>query len=139
MAEVTTVQLEKIVVRELKGIRKYPRQTYNEIILDLIKKTRAPKKGSEYDNFIRESQKAKMRELWDNKEDEAWGVKLDQIADSLEELLKQVKVLEKEGAYPPESRFKKSSVKRLDRALASVRKGGANRYRTFEEFAKAVS
>lgn len=139
MAEVTTVQLEKRVVRELRGIRKYPRQTYNEVILDLIKKTRAPKKGSGYDDFVKESQRAKMRELWGNKEDEAWGVKLDQIADSLEELLKQVKVLEKEGAYPPESRFRKSSVKRLDRALESVRKGGANRYRTFEEFAKAVS
>jgi transposase len=139
MAGVTTVQLEKRVVRELRGIRKYPRQTYNEIISDLIKKTRVSKKGSGLGAFIQEGQRAKMRELWDNKEDEAWDAKLEQLADSLEDLLKQVKVLEKEGTYPPESRFRKRSLFRLDRALENVRKGNVSHYRTFEEFAKEVS
>ncbi len=72
MEEVTTVQLEKKVVRELKGIRKYPRQTYNEIISDLIKNAKGSKKRNQYDDFIHKIQQAKMRELWDNKEDEAW-------------------------------------------------------------------
>ena len=35
--EATTVQLKKSVVKELKEIRKYPRETYNETILNLIK------------------------------------------------------------------------------------------------------
>ena len=35
--EATTIQLKKSVVKELKSIRKYPRETYNEIISDLIK------------------------------------------------------------------------------------------------------
>ena len=72
MTEVTTVQLEKKVVRELKGIKKYPRQTYNELISDLIKNAKVSKKGSQYDDFIHKIQQTKMKELWDNKEDEAW-------------------------------------------------------------------
>ena len=35
--EVTTIQLKKSVVKELKTIRRYPRETYNEIISNLIK------------------------------------------------------------------------------------------------------
>ena len=35
--DATTIQLKKSVVDELKSIRKYPRETYNETISDLIK------------------------------------------------------------------------------------------------------
>jgi hypothetical protein len=72
MKEATTIQLKKSVVKELKSIRKYPRETYNEIICDLIKIAKDSKKRSQYDDFIHKIQQAKMKELWDNEEDEAW-------------------------------------------------------------------
>ena len=72
MKEATTIQLKKSVVKELKSIRKYPRETYNETISDLIKIAKVSKKKSQYDEFIHKIQQAKMKELWDNVEDEAW-------------------------------------------------------------------
>jgi hypothetical protein len=72
MKEATTIQLKKSVVKELKSIRKYPRETYNEIISNLIKISKDSKKRRQYDEFIHKIQQAKMKELWDNQEDEAW-------------------------------------------------------------------
>ena len=72
MKEATTIQLKKSVVKELKSIRKYPRETYNETISDLIKIAKNSKKKTQYDEFIHKIQQAKMKELWDNEEDEAW-------------------------------------------------------------------
>lgn len=75
MKDTTTVQLRKSVVRELKAIKKYPRQTYNEIITDLVnsvKRVNNQKTSSQYDDFIHAMQQQKMKELWDNEEDEAW-------------------------------------------------------------------
>src|SRR4030042_1850703 len=37
MKEATTIQLNKSVVKDLKNIKKYPRETYNETISGLIK------------------------------------------------------------------------------------------------------
>jgi S-adenosylmethionine:diacylglycerol 3-amino-3-carboxypropyl transferase len=68
----TTIQLSKIVVQELKNIRKYPRETYNETILNLIKTAKESKNRKQYDEFLHTIQQAKMKELWDNDEDEAW-------------------------------------------------------------------
>jgi hypothetical protein len=70
--DATTIQLKKSIVKELKSIRKYPRETYNEIIADLIKTAKESKKPRQYDEFIHKIQQAKMKELWDNEEDEAW-------------------------------------------------------------------
>jgi len=70
--EATTIQLKKSVVKELKGIRRYPRETYNEIISNLIKLAKESKNRRQYDEFLHKIQQAKMRELWDNTEDEAW-------------------------------------------------------------------
>jgi hypothetical protein len=72
MKEATTIQLKKSVVKELKSIRKYPRETYNETISDLIKIAKKSKKITQYDEFIHKIQQAKMKQLWDNEEDEAW-------------------------------------------------------------------
>ncbi|MGA2386242.1 MAG: hypothetical protein ABSG33_06895 [Candidatus Bathyarchaeia archaeon] len=72
MKDATTIQLKKSVVRELKSIKKYPRETYNEIISDLIKTSKDSKKRRQYDEFLHTIQQAKMKELWDNVEDEAW-------------------------------------------------------------------
>ena len=70
--EVTTIQLKKSVVKELKNIRKYPRETYNETISNLIKTAKESRKSKQYDEFLHKIQQAKMKELWDNEEDEAW-------------------------------------------------------------------
>ncbi len=68
----TTIQLKKSVVKELKNIKKYPRETYNEVILNLIKTAKESRKRRQYDEFLHRIQQAKMKELWDNEEDEAW-------------------------------------------------------------------
>ena len=39
----------------------------------MIKSFNKTKKGYRYDKFLRKIQQAKMKELWDNKEDETWG------------------------------------------------------------------
>ena len=70
--EATTIQLKKSVVKELKGIRRYPRETYNEIISNLIKLAKESKNRRQYDEFIHKIQQVKMKELWRNEEDEAW-------------------------------------------------------------------
>jgi hypothetical protein len=72
MKDATTIQLKKSVVKELKSIRKYPRETYNETISDLIKIARNSIKRRQYDEFIHKIQQEKMKELWDNDEDEVW-------------------------------------------------------------------
>jgi len=70
--EVTTIQLKKSVVKQLKTIRRYPRETYNEIITNLIKTAKDSRNRRQYDEFIHTIQQVKMKELWDNEEDEAW-------------------------------------------------------------------
>ncbi len=68
----TTIQLEKKVVDLLQKSREYPRQTYNELIKSMLNVFRSVKNKNQYDEFLHKVQQAKMKELWDNKEDEAW-------------------------------------------------------------------
>lgn len=72
MKNVTTIQIEKPVLEELKKSKQHPRQTYSETILNLTKIAKACKLKNQYDEFLHKIQQAKMKELWDNKEDEAW-------------------------------------------------------------------
>ncbi len=67
--EITTIQLSKSVVDELKQIKKYPRETYNELILDLIENF---KESKEFDKFVQEAQKNKMKELWEDGDYSEW-------------------------------------------------------------------
>ncbi len=69
---VTTIQLNKKVVEELKSTREYPEQTYNSLIEKMIENFKLSKQRNQYDKFLHQIQKKKMKELWDNKEDEAW-------------------------------------------------------------------
>jgi len=69
---ITTVQLDKSLVNNLKEIKEYPRQTYNELISRMIEIFKSIKKKSQYDEFLHKIQQQKMKELWDNREDEAW-------------------------------------------------------------------
>ena len=68
----TTIQLDKKVVKSLQEAKEYPRQTYNELIKHMISIFKAVKERNQYDEFLHKVQQAKMKELWDNKEDEAW-------------------------------------------------------------------
>ena len=69
---VTTVQLDKSLVNNLKEIKEYPRQTYNELISRMIEIFKNIKKKNQYDEFLHKIQQQKMKEIWGNKEDEAW-------------------------------------------------------------------
>jgi len=68
----TTIQIDKSVVNSLKKIKAYPRQTYNELIKQMIQLFKNVKKRNQYDEFLHKIQQTKMKELWDNKQDEEW-------------------------------------------------------------------
>lgn len=68
----TTIQIDEKVLEELKEAKEYPRQTYNELIENMLKIFKTLKKRNQYDEFLHKIQQPKMKELWDNKEDEAW-------------------------------------------------------------------
>jgi len=68
----TTIQLDKSVVESLKKAKKYPRQTYTELISHMLKVLKSAEARNQYDEFLHKVQQHKMKELWDNKEDEAW-------------------------------------------------------------------
>ena len=70
--EKTTIQLDKSVLTLLKEIRAHPRQTYEELIMEMIKYYKSLKKRNQYDEFLHKIQQQKMKELWDNKEDVEW-------------------------------------------------------------------
>lgn len=67
--EITTIQLKKSVVKALKEIKKYPRETYNETILRLIKEE---KETAELGLFVQKSQQSKMKELWEEGDYSGW-------------------------------------------------------------------
>jgi len=69
---VTTIQLDKSLVNSLKEVREYPRQTYNELIKKMVEIFKEVKNNNHYDEFLHKVQQKKMKELWDNEEDEAW-------------------------------------------------------------------
>jgi len=68
----TTIQLDKSLVSLLKNAREYPRQTYNELIKRMVQVFQNVKRKNQYDEFLHKVQQAKMKELWNSKEDEAW-------------------------------------------------------------------
>jgi len=72
MSDVTTIQIKKPALEELKQVKQYPRQTYSELILELTRVFKACKMRNQYDEFLHKIQQGKMAELWGNKEDEAW-------------------------------------------------------------------
>ena len=67
--EITTIQLRRSVVQALKEIKKYPRETYNETILGLI---RDAQENREFDAFVQKAQESKMKELWEEGDYSGW-------------------------------------------------------------------
>ena len=72
MVSSTTIQLGKSVVNSLQSVKEYPGQKYNDLIKNMITMVKEVKKRNQYTEFIHKIQQPKMKELWDNKEDEAW-------------------------------------------------------------------
>lgn len=70
--EESTILIRKDLIEKLKLAREYPRQTYNEILEKMIPIYLGIKKKNQYDEFLHKIQQTKMKELWDNKEDEVW-------------------------------------------------------------------
>lgn len=68
----STVQLDKRVIEQLKKAKEYPRQTYTELLDKMTNVFIALKKHNQYDEFLHKIQQPKMKELWNNNEDEAW-------------------------------------------------------------------
>jgi predicted CopG family antitoxin len=66
----TTIQVDQKVRQSLEKIKEHPRQTYNEVIMKII--TIAQQHRNQYDEFLHKIQQPKMKELWDNNDDEAW-------------------------------------------------------------------
>ena len=72
MSEKTTILLDKKVVELLKESKEYERQTYNELVEKMAKFFLTMKQRNQYDEFLHKIQQEKMKELWDNPEDEVW-------------------------------------------------------------------
>ena len=70
MSENTTIQLNKALIKKLKDAKEYPEQTYNNLIERMVNIFEEAKKRDQYDKFLHNMQKRKMKELWDNKEDQ---------------------------------------------------------------------
>lgn len=68
----TTIQVTDEVVDMLKQTKEYPRQTYNELLQKMVRVFKAVKQNNQYDEFLHKIQQPKMRELWDNPDDEEW-------------------------------------------------------------------
>ncbi len=67
--EIIAIKLKKSVVKALKDIRKYPRETYNETVMNLIRDARD---RSEFDSFVQKAQEIKMKELWEEGDYSGW-------------------------------------------------------------------
>ena len=67
--EITTIQLKKSVVQALKNVKRYPRETYNEIILRLIAEA---KETEELGIFVQKAKETKMKELWSEGDYSGW-------------------------------------------------------------------
>jgi len=72
MTEQSTILLNKNLITLLKKAKEHPRQTYNELLEKMAKMFIKMKESNQYDEFLHKIQQQKMKELWDNKDDEDW-------------------------------------------------------------------
>ncbi len=72
MSEVTTVQIKKKTLERLQKDKDHSRQTYDELIQKMLDVYEQVKNNNQYDEFLHKIQQPKMKELWENQEDEAW-------------------------------------------------------------------
>lgn len=72
MVKLTTIQIDKNTLAKLKKAKEYDRQSYNELVSKMTSLFITMKQNNQYDEFLHKIQQPKMKELWDNKEDEEW-------------------------------------------------------------------
>ena len=72
MTQESTILLDKKIIEMLKKAKDSPRQTYNELLRRMLSIYIGLKERNQYDEFLHKIQKEKMKELWNNKEDEDW-------------------------------------------------------------------
>jgi len=72
MNDTSTILLKKEAIELLKRAKDDPRQTYNDLIEKMAKLFIRIKERNQYDEFLHKIQQPKMKELWNNKEDEIW-------------------------------------------------------------------
>jgi len=72
VSEVTTIQVKKDTLKKLRDEKEYPKQSYDDLIQKMIEIYENVKRRNQYDEFLHKIQQPKMKELWDNPEDEAW-------------------------------------------------------------------
>jgi predicted ArsR family transcriptional regulator len=68
----TTIQVDEKVVKLLKKLKVHSRQSYNEVIENMVDALVKSKGKNQYDEFLHKIQQSKMNELWNNSEDEEW-------------------------------------------------------------------
>jgi hypothetical protein len=73
MTQNTSIQIDVETLERMKKNKEYPRQTYKELITKMIDCYEASTKRNQYDQFLHKIQQMKMRELWDNDDDESWS------------------------------------------------------------------
>jgi len=72
MAQESTILIDKKIIELLKEAKDHPKQTYNELLEKMARIFITLKKRNQYDEFLHKMQQPKMKEIWDNKEDEIW-------------------------------------------------------------------
>lgn len=72
MSNTSTILLDKKVINLLKKAKDSPRQTYNELLEKVLMIYMKMRERDQYDKYLHEIQKPKMKEIWDNKYDEVW-------------------------------------------------------------------
>jgi len=72
MTKDSTILIDKGVIELLKVAKDYPKQTYNELLEKMAKTFIILKERNQYDEFLHKIQQPKMKEIWNNKEDEIW-------------------------------------------------------------------
>ena len=68
-SNVTTIQVDRSVVDALKKLKRYRRETYSEIILNLIENIQ---EARELETFVQRTQEEKMKELWGDGDYSGW-------------------------------------------------------------------
>jgi predicted CopG family antitoxin len=68
-SEITTIQIKRSVLNELKRVKRYPRETYSETILNLIKNAEETK---EFGIFVQKAQEERMKKLWEEGNYSGW-------------------------------------------------------------------
>ena len=68
----TTIILDKNLVRELKKVKEYPRQTYKELISKMLSTFISFKSATRNNLFASSFQDIKIKEVWSSKEDDIW-------------------------------------------------------------------